>query len=125
MAVFSYLILSPMKTERRHDLETNLLARKLAGWVEHVKPFSNATGVVAIALVVALVGWFFLNSQTANRESVAWDDYFLATLGRPIEPAKLQATAQQHSGSSVAHWANLTSSRLGSSTWISRALSLR
>ena len=96
-----------MKTERRHDLETNLLARKLAGWVNQIKPYSNATGVVAVALVVVLVGWFFLSRQTAKRESVAWNDYFLVTLDRSIDPAKLQATAQQHSGSSVAHWANL------------------
>ena len=96
-----------MKTERRHDLETNLLARKMAGWVNQIKPYSNAMGVVAVALVVALVGWFLLSRQSAGRESVAWNDYFFATLGRPIDPAKLQATAQQHSGSPVAHWANL------------------
>ena len=41
-----------MKTERRHELQTNVLADSLARWIEAVKPYSRAALAVVIALVV-------------------------------------------------------------------------
>ena len=40
-----------MKTERRHELETNTLSKKLAQWIELVKPYSKVCGGVLVAAV--------------------------------------------------------------------------
>lgn len=97
-----------MKTERRHDLETNLLAQKLAGWIKLVQPYSGAATVVAVAAAVVLVGWFFLGRQAAKADAEAWNAYFLATVDPNADPELLLTTAEKHSGSQVAYWANLT-----------------
>ncbi len=96
-----------MKTERRHDLETNLLARKLAEYIEQAKPYANTAIIVVGALAVVVVGWVVLRRQAAGQESLAWDDYFLATSDVNINPTKLRETAQKYSESPVAYWANL------------------
>ena len=96
-----------MKTERRHDLETNYLARKLAAGIECIKPYSSVTTVVVVGLIAVVGGWFFLRSQATGREAAAWNEYFLATVNASTDPAKLRETAQHHNGSSVAYWANL------------------
>ena len=97
-----------MKTERRHDLETNLLAQKMAGWIKLVQPYSGAATAVAVAAAVVLVGWFFLRRQAAEADADAWNAYYLATADPNADPELLLTTAEQHSGSEVAYWANLT-----------------
>ena len=38
-----------MKTERRHELQTNVLADSLARWIDKAKPYSRAALAVLIS----------------------------------------------------------------------------
>ena len=96
-----------MKTERRHDLETNLLASKMAESITKVKPYANVATVVVVGLAIVVVGWIFFRRQAKAQEALAWDEYFVATSDVNMNPTLLRETAEKHTGSSVATWANL------------------
>lgn len=96
-----------MKTERRHELQTNVLASSLSKGIEAVKPYSRAVLAVAIALVVGLFAWMYLSTQGTRRSEEGWTDYFQALDERNLE--LMQGVAQEFSGSIVGHWARLTS----------------
>lgn len=96
-----------MKTERRHELETNWLARQLARWIDQLKPYGKAvTGVLVAAVVVGTSVWFF-SQQTSQTEAAAWDAYYLATEGGRPNLDELAKLAVEHAGTSVQQWAEL------------------
>ena len=78
-----------MKTQRRHELQTNVLAHSLARWIERAKPYSKAGTAVLIAVVVALFAWAYLSTQSTRREADGWNEYFDATGGRNPDPREL------------------------------------
>ena len=92
-----------MKSERRHELEHNLLADWLADTLEKIKPYQNAIlgGVVLIAaLLVAVSVW---RTMAQRQAATAWEEYFQALqMGGPLD---LEEVVGRHAGSRVAHWA--------------------
>jgi hypothetical protein len=96
-----------MKTERRHELETNTLARRLAAWIERVKPYGRSFIGLLVALAVVAVGAFLLTRQSKQTEAMAWDAYYLATEGGRPMPDELAMVAESHVGTSVEPWARL------------------
>ncbi|HCK42239.1 MAG TPA: hypothetical protein DHW22_11475, partial [Planctomycetaceae bacterium] len=64
-----------MKTERRHDLETNTLALKMTSMIETIKPYWNKLLGVVILLVAMLAVSSFINSQSKATEENAWAAY--------------------------------------------------
>jgi hypothetical protein len=98
-----------MKTERRHELQTNVLASSLAHWIKAAQPYSRAALAAAIALVVALFAWAYLSTQNTRRVADGWNEYFEAVNGRnPDAPELLRDIATRYSGTEVADWARLT-----------------
>ena len=70
---------SVMRSERRHELEQNVLANWATGAAEKAKNHSReltTTAVVVVAVLVVFFGWRYF-SQTGNAAS--WDNYFLAS----------------------------------------------
>jgi hypothetical protein len=67
-----------MKSERRHELQTNYLADWLTHKIETIRPYLNMI-LIAVALVAlaAIVGAFVTGEQS-TRAAVAWTDYFSA-----------------------------------------------
>ncbi|MCA9249216.1 MAG: hypothetical protein KDA42_18970, partial [Planctomycetales bacterium] len=65
-----------MKTERRHELETNYLADRLAAWLEKAKPYTSTVGIGVIALLVALIAKNFFSQQSAERNAEQWEAYY-------------------------------------------------
>lgn len=99
-----------MKTERRHNLETNELARVATVWVEKIKPYANLlTGglVVLLGMAVASSIW---GSISASRQKAAWDAYATAVNSSDMEMSKVQqiATAEAHDGTVMQEWAYVT-----------------
>ncbi len=95
-----------MKTKRRHDLQTNLLADWIGKQVESIKPYSNhiIVGVVAIVVVVGfIVAMSGGQSQSAAR---AWQAYFTATMQE--DPDSLSDVATNHPNSVASLWAKQT-----------------
>ncbi|MBI1901578.1 MAG: hypothetical protein HYS13_10775 [Planctomycetia bacterium] len=68
-----------MKTERRHELQTNDLADWLGHQFERVKPYrmSILAGVIAIA-VIAIV-WAIVAARSTQDTETAWNLYFELT----------------------------------------------
>jgi hypothetical protein len=67
-----------MKTERRHELQTNVLADWLGDKIQTVKPYSRAVLGGLIALAVILGVYFYLSRQRAAVAAAGWDLYFKA-----------------------------------------------
>ncbi len=92
-----------MKSERRHELEQNLLADWLADTMAKIKPYQNAIlGGMVLVVALLVVGFVWRNMaqrQTAN----AWEEYFHALqTGGPLD---LEEVVGRHAGSPVAYWA--------------------
>ena len=96
-----------MKSEHRHELQTNELSAGLAGWIDKVKPFTGQiiTGAVLLALVYAgLAVW---DARSAEKEKAAWDAYALAIDTSDPEMKSLQRIANddQYAGTKMQEWA--------------------
>ncbi len=100
-----------MKTERRHELATNVLADWLGEKIKALKPYSAAVSASVLAVTVvafALVLWYQKREATANH---AWEEYFSA-LEQP-DPNKtferLEEVADNYQADSPAgQWSRLS-----------------
>ena len=97
-----------MKSEHRHDLETNERARRLATLIERVKPYATTVLTVALVAAVAAAGFAYVRQSAAARQSEAWDAYNLAVQGRIPDMEMLKQSAELHAGSPMAQWSNVT-----------------
>lgn len=107
-----------MKTERRHDLGTNELARWTAGWVEKIKPYSTLlVGGLVVLMGVAVVG-SMMSAASETRQKAAWDAYAMAVNTSDMEMTNLLkvATEDAYGGTVMQEWA--------SATWADRQLFL-
>ncbi len=101
-----------MKTERRHDLETNELARKVTRWIETIKPYSTQlVGGAVLVLGIAFMSSMW-GSISQSKEQAAWDAYVLAFnfTGGDIELMGLQKVAndEAYEGTAMQEWAYVT-----------------
>lgn len=96
-----------MKTERRHNLETNELAHRIAMWIERIKPYSAQLFVAAIVLLGLAVANSLWNSHSASRQEAAWDAYALAIDTADPELLSLQRVAgeDQYTDTPMQEWA--------------------
>lgn len=69
-----------MKTERRHELQHNVLADTLERWIEAVKPYSRALLAGLIGIVVLFAAWAYLANQNARHAAEGWTEYFDAMM---------------------------------------------
>ena len=97
-----------MKSEHRHDLETNWLAHHLAVWIEQLKPHTTklmlAAGVVAGLLVVVSIS----SSVNASKSKAAWEAYALALNSTDPELMQLQQVAEEFPDTTMQEWAYAT-----------------
>jgi hypothetical protein len=56
-----------MKTERRHELQTNQLADSLAHWIEAVRPYSRAGLALVVAVAVSIFAWGYLSVSNSRQ----------------------------------------------------------
>jgi len=95
-----------MKSERRHDLETN----ELVVWLDKFRPYTGqATAVVAV-LVALLAIRSIWNSDLDARETAAWDAYAMAQDSNDPELMKVLEVADNnaYASTSMPEWANVT-----------------
>jgi hypothetical protein len=99
-----------MKTERRHDLEANSLAIKLANWIESIKPYTNTLLGVAAALVAVTAISSMMNSRSAATEESAWAAYAQAKNSSDPELENLRklTESEEFAGTRMQEWAHLT-----------------
>ncbi|HEX6961055.1 MAG TPA: hypothetical protein VF175_04260 [Lacipirellula sp.] len=96
-----------MKSEERHKLQENVLARELGTWTERVRPYTS----IILTVVAGLLGVYIVaslwNSYQATRDRAAWDDYQLAVLEGDVEQKALRrlADSEDHAGTEMQEWA--------------------
>lgn len=91
-----------MKSERRHELQHNLLLDWLKDSSETIKPYANAIIGVLVLALVAFFAWSWWSKQSAADKAAGWTAFFDArTSGKPSD---LQDVAERYAGSPAAHW---------------------
>ena len=99
-----------MKSKKRHDLETNELARHAAVWIEKIKPYSaQLLGAAVVLAGIAVLGSTW-SSVSQSQQEEAWNAYALAINANDLEMFNLQRVASDevHEGTSMQEWALVT-----------------
>ena len=94
-----------MKTQRRHELQTNQLADHIGIWLRRIRPYQKHILYGAVSIVVIVAAVLYLNAQQHARAGASWEDYFSAMIEQ--RPEALDEVARLHSGSTAALWARL------------------
>lgn len=96
-----------MKSEHRHQLETNDLSARLARAIENLKPFTGQIVTGIAALILVYLGLTIWNAQSAQREQEAWDAFAFAADTRDPELKGLQgvASSEEYAGTNMQEWA--------------------
>ncbi len=92
-----------MKTERRHELQTNVLADWLGQHLEQVKGYSKAILAVILLVTAAVIAGAYLIQDQASRSQASWGQFFQAFGER--SPEALEIVASSHPGTPTAVWA--------------------
>jgi predicted negative regulator of RcsB-dependent stress response len=100
-----------MKTERRHELHENLLAKQLSTGYEKARPYTFTVSAAAIVAAVLILGYSFFSGQSQEKTAKAWEAYFDAltpgTLGQDDSEEKLKEVIKDYGDTPVADWARL------------------
>ena len=96
-----------MKSEHRHQLETNDLSARLAQWIEKLKPYSGQITTGILLLAVGYAGLSVWNAQSKLKEDAAWDAFALATDSSDPEMNSLLRVAEnkEYAGTGMQEWA--------------------
>jgi tetratricopeptide (TPR) repeat protein len=101
-----------MKTERRHELQTNTLANSLGEGIGKVRPYTNHILLAIGAIVVLLLALTFYRSQAHAKQAKAWEAYFVATTpsesSSKSEQELLRDVVKDFGDTKMADWAKLT-----------------
>lgn len=94
-----------MKTERRHELQTNELADWLGRGVQLMEDNARMVLGIIVALAIMLGAYFYLSGSAEGRNTEGWNSYLQARDDNDVN--KLNALAQEYQGTSVSAWAQL------------------
>ena len=88
-----------MKSQERHELETNALAKFLATWAERIGPYSSHLlfGVLALVAVVAI--WQLSKSAWSSRSAEGWDRVTAAIMEQRPDLDVLKVAGEEYSKS--------------------------
>ncbi len=95
-----------MKSQERHELQTNVLADWIGDKIELLKPYGLGilVGVVALAALGLSYVFFFSGEDTSSAAS--WQVYFSA-YGEPKPSEALKDAAKKEKGTPAGNWATL------------------
>ena len=92
-----------MKTQRRHELQTNELADHIGRYIQAIRPYQNYVIYGTVAALAVIIAALWLNKQNQMAAESSWGDYFEAL--RQQRPESLEDVAKFHNGSTAAMWA--------------------
>lgn len=99
-----------MKSERRHELETNDLADWLGHTSEKLQPHLKTILAVILLVIILLVGRGMLANASLRQEEESWSAFFAS---RRMEPSALRDVATQYPRSKAAPWALIQAGQNG------------
>lgn len=91
-----------MKSERRHELQTNYLADHLGTAVSTGKPYATYVIGGLVVAVFAALAYGIYASQASKASAAAWGDYYFNIGSGDAEI--FQQVAQDHPGTAAALW---------------------
>jgi hypothetical protein len=93
-----------MKSQRRHELQTNMLADWLGDVLDRIRPYQNVILGVAILALAGVVGLTILSHRRASYAGQAWDSMgsLLAT-----NPADFEKTIKLYPNTPAAQWSRV------------------
>lgn len=97
-----------MKSEHRHELETNWLAHHAAIWLERVQPYN---GLIVGGLIVAAIALFavsYFSGESSARQAEAWNSYNQAVIGSNMNLELLRKSAGEYPDSPMQEIADIT-----------------
>lgn len=95
-----------MKSDRRHELEKNILADHLGEGIQAARPvLPIVLGGLAIA-AVGLIAWGAYSASTRNRAATAWTEYYFNLTSNDADA--FVDVAEEFSASKAALWAQQT-----------------
>lgn len=97
-----------MKSEERHELETNSLAKLLTEGGEKLGPYASYIiyGLLAVVAVWAIVS--LTTGKMRNQKNQAWDAYTIATLPGKYDSNALRAAAEEYGDRPVGELADIS-----------------
>jgi hypothetical protein len=93
-----------MKTQRRHELQTNVLADYLGKQIQEIRPHARTITIAILAVLVVALGYMYFSGQRQAKAGVAWSDYFKAVGNRDAN--SLEEVSKLHAGTAAALWAH-------------------
>ncbi|MFM8252813.1 MAG: hypothetical protein ACKOBW_14555 [Planctomycetota bacterium] len=99
-----------MKTERRHEIETNNLADWIGHQFEQVLPYSRVIAGGVLAVLLLAIVWGVMQQREATQKGAAWAEYLSAMRAQDDDSrvAILSSVATDHAGTVTAWWARQT-----------------
>jgi hypothetical protein len=94
-----------MKTERRHELQTNELAVWLTDAVEVAKPYARLLTGIVLAAVVLSIFYVVMTRRSKEAEERGWTEHFIAAASE--DATDLEQVAREHPGTTVATWSHI------------------
>ena len=86
-----------MKSERRHELQHNVLADWLATSVESLKPYQNMIFAAATLLLLLVAAYIWWSRDAVERTTTAWDELNVAVEnGNPGDHGKSDGRSSRH-----------------------------
>lgn len=92
-----------MKTQRRHELQTNELADRIGHYLQQAKPYSRHIGLGLLAAVLIVGASLYLINQQAVAHGVSWSEFLRAF--HSFDPKALAEVGKIHEGTAAALWA--------------------
>ncbi|MDA1050776.1 MAG: hypothetical protein O3C40_09890 [Planctomycetota bacterium] len=99
-----------MKTDRRHELQTNVLADWIGKHLQQSQGYSKTILAVILLVAAAAIAGTFLAKKQAARSQAGWNQFFQAFGER--DPEALEVVASANQGTTAGVWAQLADADL-------------
>jgi hypothetical protein len=96
-----------MKTERRHELQTNWLADRVGDVLLVMKPYLKGLAGVLLAVLVVWVAILYMAHRTEHEEVVGWNKLWDGLLGGPKAGEDLATLSESSPKRPTSEWALL------------------
>ena len=93
-----------MKSEKRHELQKNVLAEWLGKQIEEIRPHLTMILAISLGVVACIVGWYIYSGNQSTASATAWTTYFSAFSEREPDAA-LKKVIETQQGNAAALWA--------------------
>lgn len=99
-----------MKTDRRHELQTNVLADWIGKHLQQGQGYSKTLVAILLLVAAAAIAGSFLIKDQAARTQASWNQFFQAFSER--DPDALGVVASANQGTTASVWAHLAEADL-------------